>query len=271
MSRPALIIVPAASALPLFYCTVVDGVSQHGYDIQVLHIPSVGLESGARPGKPPNMYDDAAFVASHVTSLADAGRDIVLVAHSYGCTAATESTRDLTKKERLRQGKSGGIVGLAYVAGLVPEVGRPATTSAGTAPAGQQPLMLPGDDGWFYYPNSTRTAEVVFSSLPLEQGKYWAEKLVKHSVASFSTNLTHGGYKDVPVSYLVTEADRSIPVATQRSQIEMIERVSGNKVVVSTVDSDHSPPISHPQEMISWIIRTAQNLTSPQQMENSFH
>ncbi|KAI1799352.1 alpha/beta-hydrolase [Daldinia bambusicola] len=262
MAGLTLVIVPAASALPFFYSTVVEGVSQHGYDIQVLHIPSVGLETGARPGKPPNMYDDAAFVAAYVTSFADAGRDILLVAHSYGCTPATESVRGLTKKERLLQGKTGGIVGLAYLTGLVPEVGCPATSSGGTAPPERPPLMVPGDDGWFYYPDITLTAEVVFSQLPLEQGKAWAEKLVKQSVASFTTNLTYGGYKDVPVWYLVAEADLSIPPTAQRSQIEMIERVSGNEVDVSTVDSDHSPPITHPQEMISWILRIAQKLSS---------
>ncbi|KAI0114053.1 Alpha/beta hydrolase fold-1 [Nemania sp. FL0031] len=257
MSGLSMIIVPASSALPLFYETVISGITQHGHDIQVLHIPSVGLVTGARPGKPPTMYDDAAFIAAHVTDLADAGRDVLLITHSYGGTPATESVRGLSKRDRLAQGKSGGIVGLAYMTSLVPEVGHPATTYTGTAPEGQQPLMLVGDDGWFYYPNLTRTAEVVFSDLPLEEGKYWARKLVKQSAASYASNLTYGGYNDVPVSYLVAEKDHSIPPETQWSQIEMIKRVSGNEVDVSTVDSGHVPPISHPQQVIDWILRVA--------------
>ncbi|KAI8625238.1 hypothetical protein F5Y19DRAFT_479746 [Xylariaceae sp. FL1651] len=92
----------------------------------VLHIPSVGLETGARPEKPPSTYDDAAFIAAYVTSLADAGRYVLLVAHFYGGTSATESVRGLNRKERLLQGETGGIVGLAHVTGLVPEVRRPA-------------------------------------------------------------------------------------------------------------------------------------------------
>lgn len=261
MSGFSILIVPASSALPFIYDTVVNGVAQHGHDIKALHIPSVGLATGARPGDPPTMYDDAAFIAAHVTALADAGRDVLLVTHSYGGTPATESVRGLSKRERLAEGKKGGIVGLAYMTSLVPEVGRPATTSAGTAPPGKQPLMMVGEDGWFYYPSLTRTAEVVFSDLSLEEGKYWGEKMVKQSAASYAGTLTYGGYNHVPVSYLVAEADRSIPAAVQRTQIEMIERVSGNKVDVSSIDSGHVPPISHPQEVIDWILGVAQKFT----------
>ncbi|KAI1424144.1 Alpha/beta hydrolase fold-1 [Xylaria sp. FL1777] len=246
MSRPSIVIIPAASALPLFYAEVVAGVSRHGYDIETLHIPSVGLVTGARPGDPPTMYDDAAFISAHVTGLADAGRDVLLVTHSYGGTPATESVRGLAKTQRMLQGKHGGIVGLAYMTSLVPEVGHPASASA--------------EDGWCYYPNPTLTAEVVFSDLPLEEGKEWGSKLVKHSAASFTSNLTYGGYKDVPVSYLIAEDDRSISPAYQKSRIEMIERVSGNKVDVSSVNAGHVPPVSQPGQVIDWILGVARKL-----------
>lgn len=138
----SMVIVPAASALPLFYDQIIQGVSRNGYSIKALHIPSVGLPTGSRPGTPPNMYDDAAFVSAYVAGLADRGEDVLLITHSYGGTPATESVRGLTKKERKKQGKHGGVVGLAYMNSLVPEVGKPASSSAGSAPPGGQPLML---------------------------------------------------------------------------------------------------------------------------------
>ncbi|KAI1169894.1 Alpha/beta hydrolase fold-1 [Nemania sp. FL0916] len=254
----SLIIVPAASALPLFYETVVEEVSRHGYSIEVLHIPSVGLADGARPGAPPTMYDDATFISNHVRGLADTGRDIILFTHSYGGTPATQSVQGLSRSERRTQGKHGGVVSLAYMNSLVPEVGEAASPSTGTAPPGEQPWMAIGADGWFYYPDLPRAAQIVFSDLPLEEGIHWAEKMAKHSAASFKTELTYGGYKDVPVSYLVAEADHSITPAVQWSQIAMIERVSGSKVDVSTVQSDHAPSISHPQAVVDYILRVAQ-------------
>ncbi|GAP91984.2 putative alpha beta hydrolase family protein [Rosellinia necatrix] len=259
----SLRIIPAASALPPFYDAVVGGVSRHGYDIRALHIPSVGPAAGedVPPGAPPTMYDDAAFVAAHVAGLADAGRDVVLVTHSYGGTPATEAVRGLAKSARLAQGKAGGIVGLAYMNSLVPEVGHPASTVVGTAPPGQQPLMLVGDDGWFYYPNLTYTAEIVFSDLPRPEGEAWARRLVKHSAASFAGNLTYGGYRDVPVAYLVAEDDRSLQPATQRAQIDMIERVSGREVDVTSIRSGHAVPVSHPQDVIDWILGVARKFS----------
>ena len=47
------------------------GVSVWGYNIRALHIPCIALATGARPGEPLTMYDDAAFIADHVTCLAD--------------------------------------------------------------------------------------------------------------------------------------------------------------------------------------------------------
>jgi len=126
----SIVIVPAASARPLTYDKVISGVSAHGYNIEALYLPSIGLESGARPGEPPTMYEDAAFVAAHVTTLADAGNDILLVTHSYGGTPATESVKGLAKSERAKEGKQGGVVALAYMTSLVPEVGSPASTNS---------------------------------------------------------------------------------------------------------------------------------------------
>ncbi|KAH6683621.1 Alpha/beta hydrolase fold-1 [Plectosphaerella plurivora] len=244
-------IIPAASALPVLYDNVVKAVTAHGYDIKVLHIPSVGLVTGARPGEPPSMYDDAAFIAAHVTTIADAGNNVLLITHSYGGVPATQSIEGLTKVEREKAGKPGGVVGLAYMTSLVPEVDMPAATRS------LSPLMEIGEDGWFYYPDNKLVARISFSDMSQEEGESWAKKLVKHSAASFSNPLTYAGYKHVPVSYLVAEGDQSISPETQRSQIKMIERVSGNKVDVTATSAGHAPPLTAPDDVINWILAVA--------------
>lgn len=69
------------------------------------------------------MYDDAALIASEVEKFADQGKDVVILAHSYGGVPMTESVKGLSKKERAAAGKKGGIVRLGYMTALVPEVG----------------------------------------------------------------------------------------------------------------------------------------------------
>lgn len=127
MGQLSMLIIPGASAVPEFYSPIISAVTAHGFDIKVLHIPSVGTP-GPREGAPPTMYDDAAFISTHVKSLADAGKDIILITHSYGGVPGTQSVQGLSKKEREAHGLEGGIVGIAYITSLVPNLGEPAAS-----------------------------------------------------------------------------------------------------------------------------------------------
>jgi hypothetical protein len=119
MDKPTILIVPGGFTLPELYEKVVNHVSSKGYPIHALHLPSVGYKTN-RPG---TMQDDAAFVSTEISKYADEGKDVVLVAHSYGGIPATESTKGLSKAERQRQGKSGGLVRLAYISCIILPVG----------------------------------------------------------------------------------------------------------------------------------------------------
>lgn len=124
MSKPTILLVPGSFALPEFYNELFDKVRARGYEIQGIHKPSVGLSAGqGRPGPPPSMYDDAAHIAKEVERVADTGKDVVLIGHSYGGVPITESVKGLPKTERQAQGKKGGLVNLAYMTCLVPPVG----------------------------------------------------------------------------------------------------------------------------------------------------
>lgn len=133
MSKPSILVIPGSFALPEFYDAVVDPVKAKGYDIRALHLPTVGLGPGKpREGTPPTMYDDAAFIAKEVEKLADEGKDVILIAHSYGGIPVTESVKGLSKEERAKAGKKGGVVRIAYMTCLVPEVGQNAMGILGT-------------------------------------------------------------------------------------------------------------------------------------------
>ena len=114
--KPTILIIPGAFATPDLYDEVVNPLAAQGYSIRALHLPSVGYAQ-ERPG---TMMDDAAFIASEVSKLADEGKDVVLIAHSYGGVPATQSTKGVGKVERQSQEKKGGIVRLAYMTAMVP-------------------------------------------------------------------------------------------------------------------------------------------------------
>lgn len=124
MSRPSIIFITGSFALPELYDNIVQALAAANISIKVLHLPSVGLGPNVgREGAPPTMLDDAAFISAELTQLADAGTEIVLVAHSYGGIPATQSMKGLTKRERELEGKAGGVVRIAYMTALVPDVG----------------------------------------------------------------------------------------------------------------------------------------------------
>jgi alpha-beta hydrolase superfamily lysophospholipase len=126
-SKPTILLIPGSFALPEFYDPVFEAVRAQGYDIKGLHKPSVGLSSRQnRPGPPPTMYDDAAYIAGEAEKLIDEGKDVILVPHSYGGVPTSQCTKGLTKAERQAAGKSGGIVNIAYLTCLVPALGQTA-------------------------------------------------------------------------------------------------------------------------------------------------
>lgn len=119
MGTPIILIGPGGFTLPELYSDVIAHVANEGYSIQALRLPSVGYKTNV----PGTMQNDAAFIASEILKQADEGKDVVLIAHSYGGLPATESTKGLSKADRQRQGKSGGLVRLAYIRTLFSQSG----------------------------------------------------------------------------------------------------------------------------------------------------
>lgn len=124
MSKPSILLVPGSFTPGHVYKNVIEKVAARGYDIRALQMPSVRVETESPAArKPPSMYEDAAFIASQVAALADDGKDVLIVSHSYGGVPATESIKGLAKDTRQKLGKQGGVVRLAYMTALVPALG----------------------------------------------------------------------------------------------------------------------------------------------------
>ncbi|GAP93475.1 hypothetical protein SAMD00023353_13300020 [Rosellinia necatrix] len=253
MSKPFFVLSTGSFAPPAFYDNLVDRLGENGYEMKVLHLPSVGRAAGEGRDTPPGtMYEDAALIAKEVEALADAGKEVILVAHSYGGMPATESTKGLSVQERLKQGKKGGLVRLAYKTVLLTNPGHSASDVLGTPP------FQPDENGWLHMPDDLEiSAATCFSDLPREEGVLLAAQFALHSAVSFTNSLTHAGYKDVPVSYLVCEKDLIISPDVQRKGIDMIEAETGSKVDVTSIDAGHCPTGSMLDTVVEWLVGVA--------------
>lgn len=100
-------------------------------------------------------------------------------------------------------------------------------------------------------------AKLCFSDSPKEEGLRWSEQFSQHSAVSFANPLTHAGYKDVPVSYLICEEDLVIPPEVQKREIEMIEAETGEKVDVTSIKAGHCPTAAFQGQVVAWLLDVA--------------
>lgn len=109
--KPIIVFKPGAFSRPSNFDLVSGLLREIGYEVHVVHHPS----SPDAPVDPtPSMYDDADNIHRMVETLADEGKDIVIVMHLYGGLPGTQACQGLSRTERLRASKPGGIVRLLY-------------------------------------------------------------------------------------------------------------------------------------------------------------
>ena len=101
------------------------------------------------------------------------------------------------------------------------------------------------------------TAAMICQKLPSKDGEASIRDFAKHSAQSFGNELTHAGYKDIPVSYLFCEEDLAGPPAFQRDMIAIIEEASGQEVDVTSIKADHCPHLSAEKETVEWALSVA--------------
>lgn len=157
MSKPSILLIPGAFALPEFYDSIVIPLAAKGYDIRALRTLTVSDAPGPTDRAPVTMYDDANLIATEAGKLADEGKDVILLAHSYGGVPMTESCKGLGKEERAKQGKQGGIVRLAYITCLVPALGE----TAGEVLKGARGISYQKIDVGFPHPHPRHTPGIL--------------------------------------------------------------------------------------------------------------
>jgi len=120
------------------------------------------------------------------------------------------------------------------------------------------------DNGWTLIEDPAQAATKACQMLPPKEGEATVRGFAKHSAQSFATELTHAGYKDIPVSYLLCEIDLTIPPELQQNMIDLIEEASGRKVDVTSLQADHCPNLSAEKETIDWALSIAKKAQKSQ-------
>lgn len=127
-AKPTILIVPGSFSFGKFYDGIIDRLTNAGYTAFASDLPSASRRT---PQQPATLADDAAHFHGLAEKLVEAGKEVVLFAHSYGGNPASECAKGLWMEERKKQGKKGGIVRIVYLASPVVKEGEALTDVMG--------------------------------------------------------------------------------------------------------------------------------------------
>lgn len=119
MSNPTFVFSMGAWIVPTFFDATQSHLETLGFPSACPAHPSIGAEP---PSK--TLDDDVTSLRNVLTTFADEGREIIVVAHSYGGVVASSAVEGLTKAARAAAGRAGGVVKVIYLAAFALDKGQ---------------------------------------------------------------------------------------------------------------------------------------------------
>lgn len=119
-SRPAFLFVPGAWHKPAYFEPLITKLAEDGYECHTVSTPSVASH-------PPVESIEADIDAISITanSILQLGKDVIVVAHSYGGVCGTAAVARVHKQQQQQQQSHetmqlGRIIRLVYVTSFIP-------------------------------------------------------------------------------------------------------------------------------------------------------
>jgi pimeloyl-ACP methyl ester carboxylesterase len=161
---------------------------------------------------------------------------VVLVAHSWGGTVATQV------------GMSDKVAALVYIAAFAPDLGESTSdVQAGHPPPGYVGLLQPDSAGYLWFPQAD-LPHWFAQDLPAPNAAVLAATQNPIRASAFGDKVTTVAWRSKPSWYLLTEHDRMIYPALQR---EMAARMNAR---VKSIAASHVPFVSRPRETTAIIL-----------------
>ncbi|KAG9520431.1 alpha/beta-hydrolase, partial [Aureobasidium melanogenum] len=243
MSKPVFILSPGAWHTSEVYNKLIPHLEAKGHRTVLHDWPSITQA-------PLTSFDeDIQAIRTTVLREADAGNDVVIVAHSWSGSPVNSSVADLSKAERAKQGKPGGIVKLVFLCAFVVPEG---VSLLGALGGDDSKIPLWNVQGDVVYANNP--AHFFFEGLPAEEQRQLASNLKPHSRATFCAPSRGAAYMTIPSAYLICEDDTAIPVSAQEAMVKHAQE-AGASLTSERLKSAHSPFLTHPEETAQFCIR----------------
>lgn len=247
--KPEIILIGGAWHYPESYAkfrTILG--SQLGLTI---HVPQLPTMNGARPPTA-DLYTDCDAIRQLVTGLADAGRSLITIMHSYGGQIGTNALIGLGAEARKQQGLPGGIIELVYVGAHALQEGQsPVTLLEQKGRANILPIAIDfADDGTCVHRNPKDI--LIGSGLPEEELERCVESLGRWNGNAVHQPIKHCAWREIPVSYIYTLDDVSLPMQYQKDMVEGM-KAAGRDVRTFDLQAGHGLMMTKPEALATII------------------
>jgi pimeloyl-ACP methyl ester carboxylesterase len=222
--RPTIVLVHGAWFGSWVWAEMSGRLETAGIAARTIDLP------GAR--RAPGRRDLAGHSSALRSLVASVEGPVAVCAHSYGGVVASQALGGLPN-----------LATLIFVAAFMIEPGRSAADAAAEAASlSDQPLLVPTLEGKYLSMPPAAAGQALFADCAPGQISAAAARLTPEHVGAFTAPLSAAAWRDVPSTYIVARRDRAISPAAQTLWAK-------NAAWQDEIDSDHSPMLSHPDEL----------------------
>lgn len=252
-SKPCVVLVHGSWHQPRHWEPISERLGAAGYDVVAVDLPScsgVAMDDAA--------VQDITAIRKAIENFTAAGRDVVVVMHSYGGFVGSEAIGEYMEARNAEEAATastgtasprGKIVHLVYVAAMILERG----VSTATEPfSGRMPVDLA--DGLVY---SLAPYTNFYNTTPPPVARRAIGLIRPQSISPATHPCKHRGWADydIPLTYLECTQDFALSCEKDQARfLGRLEKAGLTSFTKKTLDCDHSPWLSKQEEF--WSILT---------------
>ncbi|KAF4957359.1 hypothetical protein FSARC_11321 [Fusarium sarcochroum] len=233
-TKPTIVFAPGAWHTADCFDLVRKELHARNWSTEAVDYPSVGAEPPTK-----GLADDVSVVRTTLQRLADEGKEIMLVVHSYGGVVGANAVQGLGYKQRAQEGKTGGVIQLVYLSGFVMPKGKGILELLG----GQYlPWMrvegdyvyVEGPEKVFYHDVEAETQKKAIAALKHQTRRVYID------VAEYEP------WHDIPCFFFYCDEDQALPPPIQQNLASLLGPDAGSY----HVSASHSPFLSRPKKVV---------------------
>ncbi|KAF4444398.1 hypothetical protein FALBO_17234 [Fusarium albosuccineum] len=223
-NKPVIVLVHGAWQRPAQYESLKDGLVGRGFSVLRPESATSGTDVTKVRGK--TYLDDVAIIRRAIEEPLAAGKEVVLVCHSYGGIPTSAAAEGYQVHERREKRLPGGIKHIVYLAAFaLPEKGLSLLKAIGGSYA---PFM---DNKGEVVALGEGAKDALFNDCDSETADRLLAGAVYQSSASFETPTTFAAADvAVPKTYVVCEEDHALPPDAQLAMVEALSNATPVKV-----------------------------------------